>query len=182
MRQNIIMNELPIKKITEEVYLATEDVVRLDQRCVEFIKEKALSNPKGRARICAHKNAEDNLHEMIIAISSSSYIRPHRHHNKIESFHLIEGRADVVILNENGKIEDLVKLGKDYNFYYRLSTPHFHTLIIRSPLLVIHEITNGPFNVDASSYAEFSPSEGNKLESMEYMSHLKQQVDSYATN
>lgn len=173
------MDELPLKKINEEVYLATDNVVRLDHRSVKFIKEKALLSPKGRARICAHKNAEDNLHEMIIAISSSSYIRPHRHNNKIESFHLIEGQADVVILNEHGKIEDLVKLGKDYNFYYRLSTPHFHTLIIRSPLLVIHEITNGPFKGDASSYAEFSPSEDNKMESIEYISNLKQQITSY---
>jgi len=164
--------QLPLQKINEEVFLATDPIVRFDRRAVEFIKEKALHNKRGRARICAHRSNNDSLHEMLIAIRSDSYICPHRHLNKIESFHLVEGRADVVILNDNGEIMDVVKLGIDNNFFYRLSDPHYHTLLIHSPILVIHEITNGPFNPADSDFAPFAPAEDTK-ETIEYITALK---------
>lgn len=174
------MIELPLKRISDEVFLATDDIVRFDLRAIEFIKDKAARSSLGRARICAHKNLTDSLHEMLIAIKSDSYIRPHRHHNKAESFHLIEGRVDIVILSDEGNIEDVVQLGKDHCFYYRLNTPHYHTLIIHSPILVIHEITNGPFDVKDSDYAKFSPPDDDKIKSEEYMHLLKQMMVSYA--
>jgi cupin fold WbuC family metalloprotein len=170
------MKELPLQKINDEVFIATESIVRFDKRAVEFIKEKALGNRRGRARICAHKDAQDSLHEMLIAIRSDSYICPHRHANKVESFHLIEGRADVVILHEDGKVMDVIKLGSDYNFYYRLGTPHYHTLLIYSPVLVIHEITNGPFNPSDSDFADFAPMQDD-IKSLDYLLTLKKDVN-----
>jgi cupin fold WbuC family metalloprotein len=176
------MNNLPFQKISDEVFIATDAIVRVDNRAVEFIKAKAIASPRGRARICAHKDASNKLHEMIIALCRDSYIRPHRHHDKVESFHLIEGRADIVIFNTDGSILDIVKLGKDDCFYYRLDTPHYHTLVIHSPLLVIHEITNGPFNVQAADFAIFSPADHDKVQSAEYMLSLKKSVMDYETN
>ena len=164
------------KKINDEVFFVEDDIVRLDAQAVEFIKAKALSNDRGRARICAHRKASDTLHEMIIAIRSDSYIRPHRHHNKIESFHLIEGRADIVILDEQGKIEDVVQMGGEYCFYYRLSTPRYHTLLIHSPLLVIHEITNGPFNAEASDFAHYAPAEEETVAIKVFLKNLRTQL------
>lgn len=172
----IVMKALSFKEVNEEVFLASEDIVQLDNRAIEFLKEKAACNLRGRARICAHKHNKDNLHEMIIAIRSDSYIRPHRHHHKIESFHLIEGRADIIIFTDEGHIEKVVSLGKDHCFYYRLNVPNYHTLIIHSPLLVIHEVTNGPFDAAASDFATFSPADSDKGKSSEYIFSLKQRL------
>jgi len=172
------MKNLPLHKINDEVFIATESIVQLDYKFIQFVKEMAICNSKGRARICTHKTNEDNLHEMIIAIRSDSYVRPHRHPHKIESFHLIEGRADVVIFDDQGSIEKVVKLGSEHAFYYRLDTPRFHTLIVHSPVLVIHEITNGPFDNKASEFAEFSV-ESENVDCQDYLSILKRQVACY---
>ena len=40
--------------------------------------------------------------------------------------------------------------GSGRPFYYRMSKPFFHTLIIRSELLIVHEITNGPFRPEGT--------------------------------
>jgi cupin fold WbuC family metalloprotein len=175
----MMSEELKLKKINDEVFLAIEEIVRLDQRAVDFIKEKATDNLRGRARICAHKKPTDHLHEMLIAIRSDSYIRPHRHHNKVESFHLIEGCADIVILTHHGEIADRIRLSKDHCFYYRLDAAYYHTLIIYSPLLVIHEITNGPFNPDSADYGEFSPDESEKNKIISYMTMMKEKISVY---
>ncbi len=169
------MSQLPLKKINDEVYVAADKIVRLDQREIKFISDCALRNARGRARICAHKDSDDKLHEMLIGIAPTSYVRPHRHHGKVESFHLVEGSADVVILSEQGIVEDVVGLGPGANFYYRLDMPRYHTLLVVSPVLVIHETTNGPFDAAQTDWAPFAPAEGTP-ESAAYTAKLRQAV------
>ena len=164
-----------LRKINDEVYVATEDIVQLDRHAIALVREAALSNRRGRARICTHKDATDYLHEMLIGISFGSYVRPHRHHGKIESFHLVDGSADIVLLSERGEIEKVVELAPNSNFYYRLDTPRYHTVLVQSPVLLIHETTNGPFNPDLTDCAPFSPAEGTS-ESEAYMTKLRQLV------
>ncbi|MBT5549674.1 MAG: cupin fold metalloprotein, WbuC family [Nitrospina sp.] len=170
--------DLALDKINEEVFIASDEIVRFDSRAVAFIRERALQNLRGRARICAHKKTTDSLHEMLIGIRSDSYIRPHRHEEKIESFHLVEGAADIVILTDDGDISDLIKLGPDKNFYYRLDLHRYHTLLINSPVLVIHEITNGPFDPTKCDFASFSPPEGDPA-AIDYIEKLKLNVKSW---
>ena len=169
---------LPLRKINAEVFMATDEVVRFDSRYIDFVKQSANKNERGRARICAHRGPTDTLHEMLIAIRSGSYIRPHRHHQKIESFHLVDGLVDVVIFNDDGDVADVVELGIDKNFYYRLDLPRYHTLLVNSPVLVIHEITNGPFDLKMSDFAPFSPVEGDSIVS-DYIYRLKLQVQTW---
>ncbi len=170
---------LPLKQINDEVFIATDEIVRFDKDAIIFLKEKAQKSARGRSRICAHKHPEDSLHEMLIAISSKSYIRPHRHANKVESFHLIEGEADIVIFSDDGDVKEVIRLGESGSFYYRLDTPSYHTLLIRSPLLVIHEVTNGPFDVAASDFSAFSPEEGG-AGVKGYIEELKTRIECYS--
>jgi cupin fold WbuC family metalloprotein len=100
---------------------------------------------------------------MIIAIEPASYLRPHRHPGKSEAFHIIEGKVDVVVFRDDGEIAQIVSLaekGGARPFYYRMSEPLFHTLLVGSDLLIMHEITNGPFRPEGTAYAEFAPAEG----------------------
>jgi cupin fold WbuC family metalloprotein len=172
------MKSLPLKKINDEVYTATEAIIRLDRRAIEFTRECALRNPRGRARICAHRNPDENLHEMLIAITAASYVRPHRHHGKSESFHLVEGEAEVVILSDEGSVEDVIALGPGANFYYRLDAPRYHTVLPGSPVLVIHETTNGPFDPAQTDWAAFAPAEGSP-ETAGYTARLRQAVHAW---
>ena len=57
-----------------------------------------------------HRDLNDLLHEMIIVIDKNSYIRPHKHLWKSESFHLIYGEADIVIFNDYGEIVNIIEL------------------------------------------------------------------------
>jgi len=145
---------------------------------VDFIRECAILSLRGRARICAHKESTDKLHEMLIGIRSDSYIRPHRHKNKVESFHLVEGTADIVILTDDGDVSDVIEFGSNQSFFYRLDVPRYHTVLVHSPILVIHEITNGPFDPSQYDFASFSPPEGD-LSAIDYTEQLRLRVKSW---
>ena len=163
---------LPFKKINDEVFIASDPIVRFDARAIKFVKESALKSPRGRFRICAHKKKTDSLHEMLIGIRRDSYIRPHRHRNKVESFHLVEGSTEIILMDDNGEIVDIIELSREKNFYYRLDVPMYHSLLVHSPVLVIHEITNGPFEAKSSDLAPFSPPEDDSRV-MNYLKELR---------
>ena len=57
-------------------------------------------NPRQRARYCTHSLVDDEVHEMVIYHKEGTYIRPHKHIGKTESFHLIDGEADVVFFDD----------------------------------------------------------------------------------
>ena len=71
------------------------------------------NHPRSRIRLCAHPDVNDTLHEMLIVHEKGTYVRPHKHLNKTESVHIIEGSVDVVIFDDDGNITDVIQMG-DY--------------------------------------------------------------------
>ncbi len=164
-----------LRRVNDEVYVADVPIVRFGPDEIDFVKRQALANERRRARICAHRSNEDALHEMLIAISADSYIHPHKHTRKVESFHIVEGAVDVVVFDDEGGIADVIELGDastGRSFYYRLSDSKFHTLLIRDALLVVHEVTNGPFNREETRLAPFAPGEADRAAARNYMAQV----------
>ena len=168
-----------LKRFNEEVLFADERIVKLGRQELDLLIQGAKANQRKRMRICAHPDAEDRLHEMFIVIQQGSYIRPHKHLNKSESFHVIEGSVDIVLFDDYGNITGVNRVADHASgeaFYHRISDPCFHTLLIRSDFLVFHEITNGPFRPDQTEYAPWSPEETNYAAVQEYMDWLARTV------
>jgi cupin fold WbuC family metalloprotein len=162
-----------------EVFLAEGPIAAIGQAELNTLKSAVKASAKRRARINAHADGEDALHEMIIAIDPTSYIRPHKHPGKSEAFHIVEGEVDIVVFTDDGEIDRIVSLGPPGGrrpFYYRMSNAFFHTLIIRSDLLVVHEITNGPFRPQATVFANFAPDDREIEKAAAYQAGLLQRV------
>jgi cupin fold WbuC family metalloprotein len=150
------------KEESKEVLYPQEDVVLLKSTDMVELKRLALLNPRKRVRICSHRSPGDALHEMFIVHTCDTYVRPHKHIDKAESFFILEGRVDVVLLQDDGKIREVIPMGAPESslaFYYRLADPIFHTLLIRSDVLVFHEVTQGPFKREQTVFAEWAPAD-----------------------
>jgi cupin fold WbuC family metalloprotein len=155
-------NTLNLIKKSPEVYLAPGPIASIGQEEVGFLRRELAQSPRRRLRINTHLDNADPLHEMFIAIHPDSYIRPHKHLDKSEAFHIVYGEVDIVVFEDDGRIRQIVPLaaGDDRKaFYYRMSAPYLHTLVIRSDVLVVHEITNGPFVKDATVFGAFAPAD-----------------------
>ncbi len=94
-----------------EVFLAEGPISAVGRSELETLKAAVRASAKRRARINTHPDGEDALHEMIIAIDPSSYIRPHKHPGKSEAFHIVEGEVDIVVFKDDGQIDQVVPLG-----------------------------------------------------------------------
>ena len=171
-----------LKEINPEVFVADEPLVKISQREIGFLKERIKTAPRGRVRLCAHAENADPLHEMLIVLSRQTYIRPHKHFRKSESFHVIEGEARIVLFDESGGIDDVVELGEvrsGRKFFYRLSAPRYHTVLIGSDLLIIHETTNGPFRPADAEFAPWAPAENDPLKCQSFMARCAEQAQKF---
>jgi cupin fold WbuC family metalloprotein len=151
------------KAESAEVRYATDAIVLVDAADVARLKREAEENARRRIRLCAHHSVESGLHEMLIVHTRETYVRPHKHLGKSESFHVIEGDVDVVIFDDEGGVTDVIPMGAFASgrpFFYRIAEPLFHTLLIRSDVLVFHETTGGPFRRDDTVFAPWAPDDG----------------------
>jgi cupin fold WbuC family metalloprotein len=169
------MFAMPITVKSAEVHQAEGGVIAVSVNEVAPIRAGASANARKRARLCTHPGPHDLLHEMIIALDRATYVRPHRHQGKSESFHMIEGEVDVVIFHDDGRLREVLPLGiygSGKVFFYRLQEAAFHSVLIRSPVAVFHETTNGPFVREETEFASWAPEEGT-TEAAEYLAKLR---------
>ena len=175
---------LRVKPFNEEVLYAESRIVELDGQDIAELIRRADRNPRQRIRICSHPGVEDKLHEMLIVHARGTYVRPHKHLGKSESFHVVEGLVDVVLFDDHGGITKIISMG-DYRsgakFYYRLSDPHYHTLLIRSEHLVFHETTNGPFDPADTVFAPWAPDPKDDAATKDFMDKLATSVEKFAS-
>ncbi len=147
------------------------------------LRRLAAEAPMGRARICTHHAPDEVVHEMLIVVMRESYIRPHKHLTKSESFHMIEGEMDVLIFSDDGLLENVITMSaynKSSSFYYRLSVPKFHTLALKSEWALFHETTSGPFSPEDSVGAPWAPKEKGTPEDIQlFRSGLETKVRSF---
>lgn len=150
------------KELNPEVLVADVPILTIGREGIAELKARAARNRRQRVRVCAHRHSDDIVHEMLIVMTQGCYIRPHKHLGKGESFHIIDGAIDVVMFDDSGRVTNVLALG-DYasgrHFYFRGDDMGYHTVSIRSPLVVLHETTRGPFRAADNIAAPWSPEE-----------------------
>jgi len=159
-----------------EVFVAPGGIVQVKSNDLDRLKTNARESPKKRSRLCAHPGPEDRLHEMLIVLDRSTYVRPHRHRDKAESFHIIEGEVDVFLFSDQGEVTDVIRMG-DYRsgkpFYYRMMDEVFHAPVISTEFALFHETTNGPFQKEDTEMAPWAPDENDTVASQAYLNELR---------
>ena len=167
---------MDFKKYNDEVFYSDHPVTTVGPAEIDFLKRAAADNPRRRARLCAHPDTKDALHEMMIVHMGGTYVRLHKHLGKSESFHLIEGALTVFLFSDEGRIVDKIELGatgSGRSFFYRLSTPMFHTVLPETATVVFHEVTNGPFDPAEGVFAHWAPAEdGNVADQRRFVDNL----------
>ena len=169
------MNFSTQNKKNSEVYHSKENFFSLSKEDISMLISLAKNTTRGRIRYCSHSSDQEALHEMFIVHPKGAYIRPHKHLDKIESMLVIDGEVDYIMFDDNGKVDNIVKMG-DFDtkkpFYQTIRKDKFHTLIIKSEWLVFLEVTQGPFKKEDTIFAEWSPRENESKKIKKFMKKI----------
>jgi len=151
---------MTMEKTNNGVFFAREPLVKMDARNLQFLKQKVGETERKQVRICTHLNLEDKLQEMFLLQARETYIRPHKHASRSKSIHAIEGRADILVFSEDGRLVDVIPMG-DYTsgqlFYCRIREPLYHSPLVRSDYWIFKESTTGPFDESGTLFAPWAP-------------------------
>jgi len=152
-----------MKRLNPEVYVADQPILAIGESELVFLQNNVDATARKRTRLCVHQDSEEPLHEMFVTYTSKTYMRPNRH-PKDESLHLLEGNADLILFDESGGVTEIVQLNGDpasgSPFYCRIPQGIYHTMLMRSDHLVIHEGITGPFRPGTTTvFAPWSPPE-----------------------
>ena len=152
-------------KAKSTTFFCEENIIEIGQEQLGKLKEAARQDLMKRARLCLHHNHEDTVQEMVIVFHRDSYVRPHRHKNKSESFHIIEGALEVIFFDDEGNVDRRVCMGskgEQNTFLYRLASDRWHTVAPQTEFVIIHETTSGPFVRGDTEFAPWSPDDGDE--------------------
>tara|TARA_B100000959_G_C14419587_1_gene393916 strand:- start:91 stop:438 length:348 start_codon:yes stop_codon:yes gene_type:complete len=110
---------------------------------------------------------------MIIVEESGNYCRPHRHQDKGECFHILEGKLGIISFDNEGIVIDNVTLEAGATLMYQIATNMYHSVIPLTPSVIYHESKLGPFRKENDSlFAPWAPDGENLAECETYVSSL----------
>ena len=167
----------------DEVYYAPDRFPAVGYGAVEFLKSRALSNPRRRCRLCTHPSAEDRLHEMLIVQHRDAYFRPMRHLERSQSFHAIEGATSLALLAEDGTLERVFEVGAggdtESPFYLRLPPRVWYAFVLRSEWFVFYEVTTGPLERGERELAPWAPGDDDPDAARAYSAEIRRRTDEW---
>ena len=165
---------------SDEVFYIASPLATIDDADIDWLKARAAEAPRRRARICAHPKPKAELHEMIIVHERNTYVPPHRHLGRSESYTIIEGQMRIVLFDDYGNVEDVVNMaapGEGGQFFFRLSAPRYHSMLIDSDWIVFHEVTGGPFDPATTEFASWAPAPEAVGSHAVYVAELADNID-----
>src|SRR3984957_14201297 len=153
---------MQIRRISPEIYFANQPIVAVGPDEMNFLNNNVQYTERKRTRLCAHQDTEEKLHEMFVVYTNSTYMRPNKH-PKDESVHILAGAADFVFFDQNGNVTDVLQMGDQRSgkpFYVRVPTGIYHTMLMRTERVTLHEGLSGPFRKDSTTiFAPWAPLE-----------------------
>jgi cupin fold WbuC family metalloprotein len=132
----------------------------ITQQDITLLKLQAQGAPHRRARIILHKDHDDSLQDMVIALNINTYLRPHRHPVwKHENYHIIEGTLQVFTYcydeTKGPILLDRICLSPSEKIMCRIPGGVWHQPIPLTTFVVYHEIYSGPWRKDRD--VEYAP-------------------------
>lgn len=133
------------RQVSPQVFVLSAEPLMVTPADLRWLRERCLET-KQRVRLCIHQSLEDKLHEMFIALPRGEYVTPHKHNGKPESILVMEGKVELVLLDEMGREQAIQSLSREEAVFLRIPTKPFHTLRVTSDVFLFLETTTGPFD------------------------------------
>jgi cupin fold WbuC family metalloprotein len=129
---------------------------------LDDVSAKAKLSKRLRMNFNFHPELSDPVQRLLNAMEPWTYVRPHRHPGKEESFVILRGTILAVTFYEDGSIWDHALLNAENGIFgVEFEEGSYHMLTSLEPGSVVYEIKEGPFiphSEDTS--APWAPPEG----------------------
>lgn len=138
--------------------------IKLNDNFYEQLQLQATESPRKRSHYNLHKELDEPVQRLCIALKKGTYVQPHHHpkKNKWELTIVLRGSVNIVIFDREGKILEKLRLNTGENLNgIEIKADTWHTITPHTDEAVILEIKEGPFTPTVpSDFASWAPAEG----------------------
>ncbi len=138
-------------------YFCKTSPVCVDADLLNALKRQAQQITDKDIRLCLHSTPEALFHDMIILTRKGRYQTPHKHNEKAESWHIIEGVMGVFVFDQAGKVIQASRLEPGGSIVYRIDPGFYHAVMPMSDIVLFHESRPGPYRGADSLPAPWAP-------------------------
>ncbi|MFA5043155.1 MAG: WbuC family cupin fold metalloprotein [Kiritimatiellia bacterium] len=136
----------------------------LTAQLIRELGRKAAAVPRRRTNHNFHESPDDPIQRLVIVMQKGTYIRPHRHaaENKWEFAVALQGRMQVILLNDDGIVMERVDLAPGgRNIGLEIPSEAWHTWLALDEDAAFFECKRGPYHPEkTTTFAPWSPPEG----------------------
>lgn len=153
----------------------------VDAATIAALKRCAARYPTKNVRLCLHASPEARFHSMVIHERKGTFYPPHRHVEKGENWHIVEGRMAVFTFDAAGGVTDARRLGGEAGLIYQVDPNVYHTVVALTDAVIYHETKLGPFLGTADSLTPaWSPDPSDAESVRSYVAWLLTHLDAPA--
>jgi cupin fold WbuC family metalloprotein len=137
-------------------------MIKITTELLDTVTEQARTSPRLRMNYNFHPELSDPVQRLLNVVEPWTYIRPHKHTTKEESFVLLRGKVLAVSFNDDGTIRDHAILSNSTGVLgIEFEENTFHMITSLETGSAVYEIKEGPFvpHTEGSS-APWAPKEG----------------------
>jgi cupin fold WbuC family metalloprotein len=105
----------------------------------------AQNADRRRHNLNIHSSPNDPINRLLNAVEPGSYVRPHRHPDKVETLVAVAGRFELLFFDDSGRLSRRSALGGNGAVLIEYPTNTWHSLIALESASVFFEVKAGPY-------------------------------------
>lgn len=129
----------------------------LDPTRIEELLGEATRSPRRRSHVLLHAGPDDQVQRLLIACCPDTYVRPHKHSQQWEMLLVLEGRLDLLLLDEAGHALERRVLTRTAPVV-QIPAGVWHACVVQAERTLVLEVKPGPYR--ANEFAPWAPPEG----------------------
>lgn len=139
---------------------------KIDETLFRQLLTTAAQSPRKRSHYNLHKELDEPVQRLCIALIKGTYVRPH-HHIKANNWELmlaLSGRVALLLFNGDGVVLDRIILSNTESVAAVELTPGtWHTVVPLTDQAIIMEVKEGPYTpTEPNDFALWAPDEGDE--------------------
>ena len=149
----------------------------ITEELLNEVTAQAKANPRLRMNYNLHTSMDAPVHRLINALEPGTYLQPHRHTDKEETYVVLRGRLLTFFFDDKGNVTERTLLCPDEGVYgLEIPPATWHSVVALEPGTVIFEIKRGPYHpLPAEDNASWAPAPTDKDQVEAFIRHLLEQ-------
>lgn len=146
----------------------------ITEELLDIVTAQAKENPRLRMNHNFHATMDAPIHRLLNALEPGTYLPPHRHTDKEETYLVLRGSLLAFFYDEEGNVTEKVRLNPSEG-KYGLEIPPctWHSIIALESGTVIFEIKKGPYQpLPPEDLAPWAPSPLDEEGVRVFMKHM----------